>query len=114
MPFVPLVAMGALVFTLVNFLKSLTSRNFSAAITQLIAWVAGVAVVALVAHTDYADGVDVGGRALSTLNGSSQFFIGLMAASIFGVVTQTIKAIDNKDTAAQPTLVPSAETHPIP
>lgn len=110
MPFVPLVAMGSLVFVLVNFLKSLTSKNFSSAITQLIAWASGVLVVALVAHTDFADTITVGeAGALSALNGTSQFFVGLMAASIFGVVTEVKKAIDGHDSAAQPPLVPGSQ-----
>jgi len=106
MPFTPLVAMGALVFTIINFLKNLTNRQWSAVLTQLAAWAAGVVVVMLFAQTDWADTITFGGVALSSLNGASQFVIGLMAASIFGVVREVVKAIDSTDSAAKPPLIP--------
>lgn len=106
MEFVPTVAMGALVFTLVNFLRFLTNKDFASAITQFTAWVSGVIVVFLVASTNYADGIDVGGTALSKLNGSSLVFVGLMSSSIFGVVKNVIQAFDNRDSAVMPPLVP--------
>lgn len=104
MPFVPLAAMGALVFTLINFLKMVTNKQWSPVVTQLISWGAGVLVVVLFAQTDWADTVMFGDRALSSLNGSSQFVLGLMAASIFGVVKEVTAAIDNTDSAAKPHL----------
>lgn len=106
MPFVPVAAMGALVFTLINFLRFLTNKEFGSAVTQICSWAAGILVVVLVASTDYADGIDFGGKALSALNGSSQVFIGLMAASIFGVVKVAISALDSSDSAKVPPLVP--------
>lgn len=106
MPFVPLAAMGALVFTLVNLLKNLRAGKWSPVVTQLIAWLAGVVVVVLFAQTDWAATIAFGGQALSDLNGSSQFVIGLMASSIFGVATEVIKAVDNTDSAAKSPLIP--------
>lgn len=104
MPFVPLLALGSLVFTLINWLKALTNRDWPGATTQAIAWVAGIVAVVLVAHTDYAAGVVFGDRALDQLNGASLVFIGLSAASLLGVVNEVKKAVDNHDTAAQPPL----------
>lgn len=109
MPFVPLAAMGALVFTLINFLKMVTNKQWSPALTQLISWVAGIIVVVGFAQTDWADTVTFGDRALSSLNGSSQLVLGLMAASLFGVVKEVTKAIDGSDSAAKPPLIPSAD-----
>lgn len=106
MPFATLTAMGTLVFCVVNFLKSLTSKNWSSAITQLVAWAAGVFVVVLAAKTDYAAGVTFGDRTLDTLNGPSVIFLGLIASSILGTVTEIKKAIDTSDSAAQPPLIP--------
>jgi hypothetical protein len=108
MPFVPLAAMGALVFTIINFLKMLTNKQWSPVLTQIISWGAGVVVVMLFANTDWADTVSFGGVPLSQLNGWSQFVIGLMAASIFGVVKEITKAIDSSDSAAKPPLLPPA------
>lgn len=106
MEFVPTAAMGALVFTLVNFLRFLTNKDWTSAITQLTSWVAGVVVTFLVAATDWANGIDVGGTALSVLNGSSLVFVGLMSSSIFGVVKNVIQGFDNQDSARMPPLVP--------
>ena len=106
MPFVPLVEMGALVFCLVNFLKNLKAGLWSPVLTQLIAWVAGVLVVVFYAQTDWADKITFGDTALSSLNASSQIAIGLAASSIFGVVTQAIKALDTSDSAKTPEMIP--------
>lgn len=106
MPFVPLAAMGALIFTAVNFLKFLTSKNWSAVITQLVSWAAGVAVLALVASTDFAEGIAIGDTSLAKLGGSSLFFVGLMASSIFGFAKVALQAVDGHDSAVQAPLVP--------
>lgn len=108
MPFVPLVAMGAIVYTLINFLKNLVNKLFSPVLTQLIAWFAGVVVTVGFASTDWADTITFGDRALSSLNGSSQVVIGLMASSLFGVVREAVKAVDSSDSATKPPLVPGA------
>lgn len=107
MPFVPLAAMGAIVYTLINLLKNARAGLWSPVTTQLIAWFAGVMVVVLFAQTDWADTITFGDSALSSLNGSSQFVIGLMAASLFGVVAEVIKAVDGNDSAAKPPLIPN-------
>jgi len=106
MEFVPLVAMGALVFTFVNFLRYLTNGDGKSAITQLVSWVAGVLVVLLVAQTDFADGIVVGDQALSVLNFYSLVFVGLQASSIFGFGQKVVQAIDNTQTARVGSLVP--------
>lgn len=113
MPFVPLAAMGALTFTVVNFLKFLTAKNWSAVITQAVSWAAGVLVLVLVASTDFAEGIAVGDTSLAKLGGSSLFFVGLMASSIFGFAKVAIQAIDNHDTAAQTPLVPIDPPTPV-
>lgn len=112
MPFVPLVAMGSLVFTLINFLRFVTNKDGSSAITQLCAWVAGILVVVLVAHTDFASGVAIGDKTLDMIDGFGQVFVGLMASSLFGVVKVAIQAFDGNDSARVPPLVPGADVHP--
>jgi len=106
MPFVPMVAMGSIVFCLINLLKNLTNKNWNPVVTQLIAWVAGVVVVMLFAQTDWAETLTFGDRSLASLNGSSLFVIGLMASSILGVVNEVKKALDDHDSAVQPPLIP--------
>lgn len=106
MSFVPLVAMGSLVFTFINLLKNVANKLWSPVVTQLISWLAGVVVVWLFAKTNWADTISFGGTPLSTLNAMSQFVIGLMAASLFGVVKDITKAIDQNDSAKTPPLLP--------
>lgn len=106
MPVAPLAAIGTIVFCLMNFMKALTSKNFSAAITQVIAWLSGVIAVTLAAHTDYASGVTFGDLSLEKLNGPSHVFLGLIASSILGTVHELKRAIDNRDSAVQPPLIP--------
>lgn len=106
MEFVPIVAMGALVFTLIDFLRSLTNKAYKTALTQLISWVAGVAVVLFVAKTDFASGVVVGDKPLDVIDIYGLIFIGLMASSIFGVAKSAIQAIDNTDSAKTPPMFP--------
>lgn len=114
MEFVPLIAMGALVFTLVNFLRYLTNGDFKSAITQLVSWAAGVFVVLLVAQTDFADGISVGDQALSALNFYSLLFVGLQASSIFGFGQKAVEALDNTQTARVPSLVPTSVPDGVP
>jgi hypothetical protein len=105
MQFSALVALGTLVFTFVNFLKYLRAGNASAVLTQLIAWLAGMAGIALVAHTQFATDITFGQHTLATLNGSSQLFLGLIATSILSTVNEFKKAIDNNDSAKTPSLL---------
>ena len=54
MEFIPLVQMGVLVFAIINFLKALNAQEWNSVFTQVFVWIAGVAVVLLVAQTDFA------------------------------------------------------------
>jgi hypothetical protein len=107
LPFTPLLGLGTLVFTLVNFLKFVSGRDWNAALTQAIAWFSGVVAVVLVAHTDFGDAIAVGGHTLNTLNWASQFFIGLMAASLLSTLNEFKKAFDHTDSASTPALLPN-------
>lgn len=101
MPFAPLIALGSLVFTFINCLRDAANRNWSGVTTQLIAWLAGIVAVVLVAQTDYAAAVTFGDRTLDRMNGASLLFIGLSAASLFGVVSEVKRALDHGDSAAK-------------
>jgi hypothetical protein len=105
-PFVPLVGLGTLVFTLVNFLKFLSGRDWNAAITQGVAWVSGIISVVLVAHTDFGNSITIAGHYLDNLNWSSQLFLGLMAASLLSTANEFKKAFDHTDSASTPPLIP--------
>ncbi len=113
-PFVPLVALGTLVFTFVNFLKFLSGRDWNAAITQAVAWVAGIVAIVLVAHTDFGNSITIAGHYLDNLNIASQVFLGLMATSLLSTANEFKKAFDHTDSAATPPLIPSmSKTQPV-
>jgi hypothetical protein len=110
MSLTPFVAVGTLVFTVVNFLTYLRSRNWNGALTQLIAWVAGVVGIVIAAHSQYASQVTFGTQKLSSANGWTQIFLGLIATSLLSTFNELKKAIDNTDSAKKaPLLPPHAE-----
>lgn len=102
---VPIVALGALVFALVNFLKDLSGRNWNGVITQLIAWVSGVAVVLIFCQTFLANTVTLNEVAMSKLSFWSQVFVGLIITSLLSTVNEGYKAIDSTQTASTPKLL---------
>lgn len=108
MPFSPILVLGSLVFTFINFLKSCTNKNWSAATTQGIAWLSGIIAVFLAAQTDWAGGIVFGDRSLAAMNNASLVLVGLMASSLLGVVNEVKKALDNTDSARQPELFADA------
>ena len=79
MSIAPLVALGTLVFTFVNFLRFLAARNWSAVLTQAIAWAAGVLGVFLMKATDFASGIKVGSQSLDKVGFWSALLLGLLA-----------------------------------
>jgi hypothetical protein len=80
--FVPVVAMGLLTLKLIDFARYLTAPfNVNGVVTQLAAWLFGIVVLALVAHTNWAGGIDIGGFPLSKLSGWSLVFYGMATAS---------------------------------
>lgn len=87
MDFLPVAAMGLLVLKLIDFARYLTVPfNVNGVVTQLSAWVFGVVVLALVAHTNWASGIDIGGFPLSKLSGWSLVFYGMSTASAASLV----------------------------
>lgn len=104
MDFIPIIQMAALVIAVINFLKMVRAGDSNGALTQASVWIAGVAVVALVAQTDFATGIAIGNQLLSTLNFASQVFIGMTVASIGTFAVEIKKALDNTDSAVKPNL----------
>jgi ABC-type glucose/galactose transport system permease subunit len=109
MSITPLVALGTLVFTFVNFLRFLAARNWSAVLTQLIAWAAGIAGVFLLKATDFASGIKIGDLTLDKVGFWSALLVGLLATSLLSTVNEVKKAIDNKDSAQVPALLPNRQ-----
>ena len=95
MEFVPLVALGALVKKLVDFMKDLTNRSWNGVLTQLALWAAGVGAMLLFTQTNWAEGISVGGISAAELSVVSQVFVGLSVSSFGSVAGFDIpKALD--------------------
>lgn len=111
MEFVPVVAMLALIYKLVDFARYARAGDLNGVVTQLVTWAAGVAVMLLVAQTTWAGAIVVGNTALSKLGVWSIVFAGVTVASSASVVKDTLKSLDNHDTAAVPTLLSQGGAH---
>ena len=102
-----LAALAALVYTLINFLKYLTNREWSAAITVLVVWIAGIFAITLAAHTDFAGTITIiDDKPLDVLNAWSLLFTGLIVGSLGTVGYDAKRAIDGSDSSKTPPLVP--------
>lgn len=118
MSFTPLAAVGTLVFTFVNFLSYIVAgtrgKGWNGAVTQLIAWAAGIAGIFIAAQTQFAGQIKFGSQLLSGMNWQTKVFLGLIATSILSTVNEVKKAIDNSDTASKEPLVPKPGEPPVP
>ena len=99
-----LAALSALAVKIVSALKYLTARDINAFVTQVIAWVVGIGVIALAAQADLAAGIDIGGVLLQDLDFASQVFVGLGLASAASFAFDVKKALDGSDSAKEPSL----------
>lgn len=96
----------ALVKAIVDFAKYVRARETNGWVTQLAAWVGGVATVVLVKWSDFAPTFNVGGMTLDNANGGTVILAGLGLGSAAMLVNDVKKAIDSSDSAAKPNLVP--------
>jgi hypothetical protein len=106
MPFIPTVAMAVLTLKIIDLLRYARVPDINGVLTQLSAWIAGVLVVLLAAQTDWARSINIGDKNLHTLGFWSLVFYGLSAGSTASLAKDTLKAVDNSNSAAIPTLVP--------
>lgn len=102
-----LVLLTTIVWQAIDFLRELAnlSTQKSSVITQATAWVGGVAVVLLAAHSGLFDTFLVNGRSLTSLDGGSQVFLGLGISSLASSAVDLKQAFDRSDSAAKPPLV---------
>ena len=125
MSFTATLGLGTLVFTFVNFLKygrewlgsgsdqASKTDGLNGVLTQVIAWIAGIAGVLIAAQTQFAPQIKFGSQTLSTMDWETKIFLGLIATSLLSTINEVKKAIDNKDSATTPTILtgkrPTAE-----
>lgn len=81
MEFVPILVLGATVKKIVDLLRFFRDHNYEAIIIQIIAWLGGVAVTLLAAHTSWADGIVIGDQPLARMNAASQILAGIALGS---------------------------------
>ena len=104
------VGLVALVWKFIDFLRNVTSWSDPAArknvITQVCAWVAGLAAVLLYGESQLGESVTVGTKTLEDADTATKIIIGLMVASLASATVDIKKAIDGSDSAKQPPLLP--------
>lgn len=105
MEFVPVLVMSTLVKKIVDTVKYASAGDVNATVTQVVAWLAGVAVTLAAAQSDFGAAIVVNGTTLGMLNVWSQALIGVNLASAAGVGWDVIKAVDNSNSAIVPNLL---------
>lgn len=107
-----LVALAALAVKIVTVIKSVGKDN-NKAITQVVTWAVGFGVMVLGAHAHVtADLVVLGSYRLGDLDVGSLFLAGTALSSVGSFAYDTTKALDNTQTAADPSLLPAAAAPP--
>ena len=104
-----LVALGSIVYTIVNFVRYMNDSDWSSVSSQVIAWFAGVIATIAVAHTALANAFSFGARNLAQIGLGSQILVGLAAASSISIVYQFKKAVDTGQNARVPSLLPNKQ-----
>jgi hypothetical protein len=111
--FVPILALGLVVYTLTNLVKYARARDWNGVLTLLAGWAIGVLAVWLVGATDWGATITVGGtKTLDLLGWAEKILVGLVVVSAASTVADLRKSFDNSDTATKPHLVDSAASHP--
>lgn len=105
------VLFASLIWQVIDFLRELANLKIerSAVVTQLAAWVGGIALIALAAHAQVTaalvlPGIDL---PLGKLDGSSIVLVGMLAASLASTGVDVKQAIDSNDTSRKPSLLKS-------
>lgn len=102
-----LVALGSIVYTVVNFVRFGRDTDWSSVWSQLLAWLAGIIATIGVAHTALAPAFSFGKLDLAQIGFGSQILVGLAAASTISIVYQFKKAVDTGKNAVVPSLLPN-------
>jgi hypothetical protein len=113
MEFVPVLVMSSAVKKLVDFVKYATNADINALVTQLTAWLSGIAVSFVAGNSDWAQGVEINGALLGELNGWSKVLVGFALASTAGVGWDTIKALDSSNSAITPNIMRPGAPPPV-
>lgn len=104
-----IILFATLIWQVIDFARELANfgSERSSVVTQLSAWLVGIAAVALGAHADVTAGITFPGTGLplGQLDFGSVVLVGLMAASLASSLVDTKQALDRGDTARKPALL---------
>jgi hypothetical protein len=101
------VLLGALAFTLTDFVKSARGRDVNGVVTQVTAWAIGLIVVFLGSAAHVTSGWKViNGVRINDLDVWSKVIVGVLYSSLFGFGNQIVSAIDGTRSSAKPQIVP--------
>lgn len=105
---VTIVGLTALIFAVVNFLRFLTNfkKNKSAVLTQALAWIGAILIVAISSHSIITKEMVVFGWRLQDLDLGSVVLAGLMIGSSASVLDKLLGAFDNTRSSAAPPRLP--------
>lgn len=98
----PIAMIGALCYTIVNFLRYISAREWKPVVTILVLWVAGFVSFALLAATAYAASISVFGISLEQMTLWDKILIGILTSSILSPAKDLMKSFDNTQTAEVP------------
>jgi hypothetical protein len=104
MEFVVLFLVAVTVKKVLDAVKYTANYDWSALVTQVLSWAGGIGSMAVLAHTALGDKITMFNELLALLNGWTQAVLGVGAASAASVGWDFIKAFDNTNSAAVPSL----------
>jgi ethanolamine utilization microcompartment shell protein EutS len=101
-------SLAALVVKIVGVVKSF-GKDWNYVLTQVVTWVAGIAVLAVGAQASVTEDLAIPGVSvpLGLLDGWSTVLVGLVLGSTAAFGYDVKKAIDSTDSAAEPSLLSS-------
>lgn len=102
---IELALLGTLVWKVLDALKFLRNGDMNAFITQVASWAIGTGVLALAGASTVGGGIEVGGKAVSSLNFADMVLLGSSVASFASVGFDVKKALDGSDSAKVPPLL---------
>ena len=113
MEFIPMLVLLATVKKVIDFVRYAKAGDVNGIVVQLLAWLSGVALVALAAHTAWSQQLEFGGITLHGMGFASQVLAGIALGSAASLAQDALRAADNSQSAAVPALIPPAPDTPI-
>lgn len=104
--FAPLVVAVSMIHYVMAALKHLRAKQYNDVGTLAVVFVTGVLVAGLLRASDFANGIEVAGSTLASLNIASIVLVGFALASTARTLIQTYKTVDSSQSSAEPKLIP--------